>query len=61
MIDFSLPSERVIRWLNQIIGWRGKPAVIRCDNDPDNISSAIRRWEKEKQFQLRYIQPGKPQ
>ncbi|PPB82821.1 hypothetical protein B0O95_11394 [Mycetohabitans endofungorum] len=30
-IDFSLPSERVIRSLNQIIGWRGKPPAIRCE------------------------------
>ena len=28
-IDFSLPSERVIRALKQIIAWRGKPRVIR--------------------------------
>ncbi|SMC31175.1 Integrase core domain-containing protein [Polynucleobacter kasalickyi] len=31
-VDFSLPSERVIRSLDQIIGWRGKPCVIRADN-----------------------------
>lgn len=31
-VDFSLPSERVIRALNQIIEWRGKPQAIRCDN-----------------------------
>jgi putative transposase len=27
-VDFSLPSERVIRALKQIIRWRGKPEVI---------------------------------
>ena len=31
-VDFSLPAERVVRSLNQIIEWRGKPAVIRVDN-----------------------------
>jgi putative transposase len=31
-VDFSLPSERVIRSLDQIIAWRGGPRVIRCDN-----------------------------
>lgn len=31
-IDFSLPAERVIRTLEQIIEWRGKPKSIRCDN-----------------------------
>ena len=30
-VDFSLPSERVIGSLNQIIAWRGCPGVIRCD------------------------------
>jgi putative transposase len=31
-VDFSLPSERVIRELKQIISWRSKPEVISCDN-----------------------------
>jgi putative transposase len=30
-VDFSLPAARVIRTLNQVIEWRGKPAKIRCD------------------------------
>ncbi|MBU3553938.1 IS3 family transposase, partial [Polynucleobacter sp. MWH-Post4-6-1] len=30
-VDFSLPAERVVRSLDQIIAWRGKPAVIRAD------------------------------
>lgn len=30
-VDFSLPSERVAQSLDQIIEWRGKPQVIRCD------------------------------
>ncbi len=29
-IDFSLPSERVIRELDQLIQWRGRPSLIRC-------------------------------
>lgn len=37
-IDFSLPSERVIRVLDQIIEWRGEPDVIRCDNGPEYVS-----------------------
>lgn len=31
-VDFSLPTQRVIRSLNQIIEWRGKPETIRVDN-----------------------------
>lgn len=33
--DLSLPSARVIRVLEQVIEWRGKPKVIRCDNGSD--------------------------
>ena len=33
-VDFSLPSSRVIRALDQIIEWRGQPSAIRCDNGP---------------------------
>jgi putative transposase len=46
-VDFSLPSERVIRELKQIISWRGKPEVISCDNGPENISAAIQTWVQE--------------
>ena len=46
-VDFSLPSERVIRALNQIIEWRGKPLAIRCDNGPENISGVIQAWAQQ--------------
>jgi putative transposase len=39
--DFSLPSERVIRELKQIITSRGKPQIIRCDDGPEYISADI--------------------
>jgi putative transposase len=42
-VDFSLPSERVIRELKQI----GKPEVIRCDNGPEYISAGIKTWAQE--------------
>ena len=32
--DFSLPAIRVIRSLEQIMMWRGRPEAIRCDNGP---------------------------
>lgn len=59
--DFSLPSERVIRSLEQMIEWRGKPAAIRCDNGPEYISSLLRDWAEENQIKLMFIQPGNPQ
>lgn len=59
-VDQSLPSARVIRALEQIIEWRGKPAAIRCDNGPEYISQALVDWANEQQITLMYIQPGKP-
>jgi len=60
-VDFSLPAERVIRALNQIIEWRGKPQSIRCDNGPENISGALKAWALQNHIRIEYIQPGKPQ
>jgi len=60
-VDFSLPSERVIRVLEQIIYWRGKPVAIRCDNGPEYLSAAIIAWALRSGIRLEYIQPGKPQ
>lgn len=31
-VDLSMPSLLVIRTLERIIEWRGKPAALRCDN-----------------------------
>lgn len=59
--DFSLPSQRVIRTLERIIEWRGKPKIIRCDNGPEYISIALQNWAKKQNITLQYIQPGKPQ
>ena len=60
-IDFSLPSQRVIRSLEQIIEWRGKPQRIRCDNGPEYISETIRQWAQKQHIELVHIQPGRPQ
>jgi transposase InsO family protein len=42
VVDLSLPAERVVRALNQIIEWRGKPKQIRCDNGPEYISKLLK-------------------
>lgn len=60
-VDFSLPSERVIRTLERIIEWRGKPKIIRCDNGPEYISQKLQNWAEKQKITLQYIQPGNPQ
>ncbi len=51
-IDTSLPAARVIRVLEQVVAWRGRPQALRLDNGPELIA--------ERGIELRYIQPGKP-
>ncbi|MBX4893883.1 MULTISPECIES: IS3 family transposase [Rhizobium] len=60
-VDFSLPAERVIRSLNQIIEWRGKPYAIRVDNGPEYVSGKLMEWAEKQGIALNHIQPGKPQ
>jgi len=60
-VDLSLPSERVIRTLNHIIEWRGKPKQIRCDNGPEYISNILADWAKGNDITIAFIQPGNPQ
>ena len=59
-VDTSLPAERVIRVLEQVLTWRGKPNRIRVDNGPEFISTALGFWCEEKGIALQFIQPGKP-
>jgi len=60
-IDFSLPADRVVRSLNQVIEWRGKPVAIRSDNGPEYISEKLKDWARQQNIRLDYIQPGNPQ
>lgn len=49
-VDVSLPAERVIRSLNQIIEWLGKPSTIRMDNGPEYVSGKLIEWAKSKEL-----------
>ena len=60
-VDFSLPTTRVIRSLDRIIEWRGRPGAIRVDNGPEYISGKLLAWAQRRGIALHHIQPGKPQ
>lgn len=59
-IDTSLPAERVIRVLEQVVSWRGQPQAIRLDNGPEFLADRFTTWCAERGIQLWHIQPGKP-
>jgi putative transposase len=59
-IDTSLPSLRVVRVLDRLIAYRGKPSIIRVENGPECTSEVMKTWCEERKIELRFIQPGKP-
>ena len=60
-VDISLPAQRVIRTLERIIEWRGRPLNLRVDNGPEYVSAALQTWAQKRGIGISYIQPGKPQ
>ena len=59
-IDTSLPSQRVIRALDELVELRGVPRRLRLDNGPEFISAALAQWAQQQGIELVHIQPGKP-
>ncbi|MHC5555746.1 IS3 family transposase [Vibrio parahaemolyticus] len=59
--DFTMPTERVTRILDQLIEQRSTPTAIRCDNGPEFISHKFIDWAKRHDIRIDYIQPGNPQ
>ena len=43
-VDFSLPAERVIRSLDRIIEWRGKPGTIRVPSRDHAAHNPAGQW-----------------
>lgn len=59
-IGTSIPSARLIRTLERLIDYYGKPQAIRLDNGPEMTSQRFVDWARAQDIRLRYIQPGKP-
>ena len=59
-VDTGLPAQRVIRELEQLIEWRGKPEKIRSDNGPEFVAGILADWCQGQGIEWEYIQPGKP-
>lgn len=58
--DYSIPAERVIETLKQVIAERTKPKQIRVDNGPEFTSKVFTSWCSKNEIAIKYIQPGKP-
>jgi putative transposase len=51
-VDTSLPAERVIRVLEQVVSWRGQPQAIRLNNGPEFIAERFMSWCAERAIEL---------
>jgi putative transposase len=58
--DTSLPSRRITRVLQRVIGQRGAPQFLRSDNGPEMSSRHYLAWCSERHIATIHIQPGKP-
>jgi putative transposase len=59
-VDISLPGERVVRILEQLIAWHGAPKQITIDNGPEFAGQALDAWAYAHEVTLDFIEPGKP-
>ena len=56
----SIPSARVIRVLDDLMRFYGRPARVRVDNGPELTAEAFVEWCTAHRIAIDYIQPGKP-
>lgn len=56
----SITSKRVIRELEKLIEWRGKPGRIRVDNGPEFLAHEMGKWALANSIELKFIPKGKP-
>lgn len=59
-VDFSPPTERVVRVLEQIAQYSGYPDFLRVDNGPEFISHKLVEWSQTNNVILNDMEPGKP-
>ncbi len=59
-IDTSIRAVYVIRELEQLVEWRGKPEKIRVDNGPEFIAGDMEEWAAGRGIELAFIEPGRP-
>lgn len=59
-IGTSIPSLRVIRYLDQLAECHGYPNKIRVDNGSEFTSSIFTDWAAANNILIEYIKPGCP-
>lgn len=55
-----LDSVEIVLALEQLVGLRGCPAVIKSNNVPGFVSHRVQEWIKERGIGAKFIAPGRP-
>ena len=55
VIDTSITAQHVVRALERLVEWRGKPEAIRVNNGPEHIAQVFKDWCKQNDIELRCV------
>lgn len=53
-------AEQLVDVLEDLVGERGAPGYLRCDNGPEMIAFTLRDWCRMSGTGASYIEPGSP-
>lgn len=59
-LDHGMSSHYLVRILEGIVRFRGRPGAIRTDQGPEFTARALDQWAYRNGVTLKLIQPGKP-
>jgi len=59
-VERTMTSRDVVAELERLITLHGAPSFIRCDNGPEFIAQATRRFLIEAKTQTLFVDPGSP-
>lgn len=59
-VTSKMTGKDVTRELERLVTLHGPPEHIRCDNGPEFIAHAVRRFLAESEIKTLYIEPGAP-
>ena len=60
LCERRIDADRTVGTLEALVGQRGAPAHIRCDNGPELTANALRDWCRFSGAGSSYIEPGSP-
>ena len=60
VVEHNISGDRLVRILDQLCAFRGRPTVVRTDNGKEFTGKAMLNWTHRNSVALRLIEPGKP-